>query len=308
MAQNEEIITRMRPKDATSVVALSIVAGALLSALTFIPMPENIRVFLSYAAVQAGILAVLFLYIKFAKLPVAVYGISRKPKLSAMALTPVMAFGAIALFMIINYIAVYIFAALGVETSVASPAWDRWENVVLSLVAMCILPAFSEELLFRGAVLGAVERFGRRRAVLLAAVVFALYHFNLAQTFYQLFYGGFLAYVVVKTENVWYAVSLHFFNNLFVQLLALIPAIGALDVFSWANLGILFSISLGGLGILSTSGLLFLRTAGAEKTETEKRVLFKETDKEDRIWTFVLLGWLALMWIITITISLTGAL
>lgn len=302
MPETETKKTYLRPSDATVLIALSIVVGAVLSALSFIPMPENVRAFASYAAMQVAILAVLFIYIKVRKQPVAVLGVSEKPKLAAMALTPVMAVGAIALFMIINYIAVYIYDACGIETSVASPSWDRWENVVLSLLTMCIMPAFGEELLFRGAVLGAERRFGDAKAIIIASVIFALYHFNLAQTWYQLFYGAFLAFVAVKTDNVWYTVSLHFFNNLFVQLLALVPSIGALDVFSWANTGILLSVSLGGMGILSTSCLLFFRTVGDKK-------LLKEAEsdavpaKEDGVWTYALTGGLAVIWIITVILS-----
>lgn len=308
MVEPREKKTYLRPFDAAALVALSLVFGTVLSALAFIPMPENIRAFVSYAAVQAAILAVLFIYIKVRKQPVSVLGVSAKPKLAAMALTPVMAIGAIALFMIVNYIAVYVYAACGIETSVASPSWDRWENVVLSILTMCILPAFGEELLFRGAVLGAERRFGDKKAIIIAAVVFALYHFNLAQTWYQLFYGTFIAFIVVKTDNVWYAVSLHFFNNLFVQLLALIPSIGALDVFSWANMGILLSISLGGMGILTTSGLLFLRTAGDKKLSGKAEEAEALTLKEDRIANYALIGGLAIIWIITVIISLTGVL
>lgn len=303
MLRTEEKKTYLRPSDATVLIALSLVFGAVLSALSFIPMPENIKAFVSYAAVQVAILAVLFIYIKVRKQPVATLGVSEKPKLAALALTPVMAIGAIALFMIVNYVAVYVYAACGIETSVTSPSWDRWENVVLSLITMCVLPAFGEELLFRGAVLGAERRFGDKKAIMIAAAVFALYHFNLAQTWYQLFYGAFLAFIVVKTDNVWYAVSLHFFNNLFVQLLALIPAIGALDVFSWANMGILLSISLGGMGILSTSCLLFFRTAGDKKLAAAAGGAAPE--KEDRIWNYALIGGLAIIWIITVILSFT---
>ncbi len=300
--------TCLSPFDAAVLIALSLVFGTVLSTLAFIPMPENIRAFLSYAAVQAAILAVLFIYIKIRKQPVSVLGVSEKPKPAALALTPVMAIGAIALFMIVNYIAVYVYAACGIETAVAAPAWDRWENVVLGILTMCVLPAFGEELLFRGAVLGAERRFGDKKAIITVAVVFALYHFNLAQTWYQLFYGTFLAFIVVKTDNVWYAVSLHFFNNLFVQLLSLIPSIGALDVFSWANMGILLSISLGGAGILSTSGLLFLRTVGDKKLSGKTAEADAVTLKADRTANCALIGGLAIIWIITVIISLTGAL
>lgn len=293
-----------KPLDAAACVALSLVFGALLSAFGMIPMPENIKTFVGYAAVQIAIIAVVFVYFRVRKLSVSALSVDEKPKVSALALTPVMACGAIAFLMIINYAAVYIYQAAGIETSVAAPAWDRWENVVLSIITMCILPAIGEELLFRGAVLGAMRRFGDKKAVIISAVVFAFYHFNLAQTWYQLFYGAFLAYVVVKTDNVWYSVALHFCNNLFVQLLALIPSMGALDVFGWANLGILFAICLGGAGILSTSGTLFFGTVGKRQLKPPSA----ELEKDDKIGAYSLVGGLAVLWVIMIILSFTGAL
>lgn len=293
-----------KPFDAAACVALSLVFGSLLSAFGMIPMPENIKTFVGYAAVQIAIIAVVLVYFKVRKLPVSALSLDEKPKISALSLTPVMACGALAFLMIINYAAVYVYRAAGIETSVAAPSWDRWENVVLSIITMCILPAIGEELLFRGAVLGAMRRFGDKKAIVISAVVFALYHFNLAQTWYQLFYGAFLAFIVVKTDNLLYAVALHFCNNLFVQLLALIPSIGALDVFSWANLGILFAICLGGAGILSTSGTLFFGTVSKKELKQPSA----ELEKDDRLGAYSLVGGLAVLWVIMIILSFTGAL
>lgn len=293
-----------KPLDAAACVALSLVFGAVLSAFGLIPMPENIRAFVGYAAVQIAIIGVVFIYFRARKIPISALSVDKKPTFSSTALTPVMAIGALALLMIINYAVVYIYQAAGIETSVAAPSWDRWENVVLSIITMCILPAIGEELLFRGAVLGAMRRFGDKKAIVISAVIFALYHFNLAQTWYQLFYGAFLAYVVVKTDNLWYAAALHFFNNLFVQLLALIPSIGTLDVFSWANMGILFAICLGGAGILSTSGTLFFGKAGRTELKRQSGTI----EKDDRLGAYSLVGGLAVLWIIMIILSLTGAL
>lgn len=304
MAEKFEEKVFLKPFDAAACVALSLVFGALLSALGLLPMPENIKTFVGYAAVQIAIIAVIFIYLRVRKQPISVLSVDKKPDIAATALTPVMACGALAFLMIINYAAVYIYQAAGIETSVAAPPWDRWENVVLSIITVCILPAFGEELLFRGAVLGAMRRFGDKKAIIASAIIFALYHFNLAQTWYQLFYGAFLAYIVVKTDNLWYSVALHFFNNLFVQLLALIPSVGALDVFSWANMGILLSICLGGAGILSTSGLLFFGAVGKRKLKQPTAAV----EKDDRLGAYALIGGLAVLWAIMIILSFTGAL
>ena len=65
-----------------------------------------------------------------------------------------------------------------------------------------------------------LKKYGTWTAIILSAVFFALIHQNLQQLIYQLFLGGVMAYIVIKTGNIVYTMILHFFNNFVILLSA----------------------------------------------------------------------------------------
>lgn len=81
-----------------------------------------------------------------------------------------------------------------------------------------LLPAIVEELVFRGVITNGIKEKGIKTAVLFSAILFAVMHQNLQQFVYQLFLGGVMAYIVLKTGNILYTMLLHFFNNFVVLL------------------------------------------------------------------------------------------
>lgn len=60
---------------------------------------------------------------------------------------------------------------------------------VLAWITMALLPAVSEELLFRGAVFGSFRRYGSVPAILVSAAMFSLFHGNLQQMSYTFLMG-----------------------------------------------------------------------------------------------------------------------
>lgn len=71
---------------------------------------------------------------------------------------------------------------------------------------------FAEEILFRGYVLRSLRPYGKRFAILLSALLFALFHGNILQLPYAFFMGLVLGYVAAEYSFGW-AVAVHAFNN-----------------------------------------------------------------------------------------------
>lgn len=88
-------------------------------------------------------------------------------------------------------------------------------HLVLDVIGTAIVPAISEELLFRGLILVALLPYGKKTAILGSSVMFAIMHQNFGQIVYTFGMGIVLALIVVKTQSVWGAIILHFLNNLF---------------------------------------------------------------------------------------------
>ena len=89
------------------------------------------------------------------------------------------------------------------------------ENTLFLLIAYALLPAIGEELLFRGILRHAYERYGGGIAILLPALLFTMVHFQPTGIPVYLFSGlllGFLAYVC---RSVTAAVIAHFLYNVF---------------------------------------------------------------------------------------------
>ena len=84
----------------------------------------------------------------------------------------------------------------------------------LTIVTSAIAPALAEELLFRFLVLSMLLPYGKRRAVLLNALLFALFHQSLYQMPYALAAGAVLAAAALYSDSLALPVLLHFANNL----------------------------------------------------------------------------------------------
>ena len=90
------------------------------------------------------------------------------------------------------------------------------QNLVLQIGTMaylCVLGPITEELLFRGCVLRAGSHISRKVGVIASALLFGLFHGNIAQFFNTFVMGLVLAYVTVKSRSIIPAIIAHICNN-----------------------------------------------------------------------------------------------
>lgn len=138
-----------------------------------------------------------------------------KPKLSRHFLLLLLA------GLAINYIAAYINAIItslmGMDMSSLLieeyPNGYQWYHFVLDTIKLAIVPAFCEELLFRGLILDRLSRFGRAKAIFISALLFGLMHQNPGQIFYTFILGLILGYMFFESGSIWGGIILHFVNN-----------------------------------------------------------------------------------------------
>ncbi len=89
-------------------------------------------------------------------------------------------------------------------------------------VFSCLVPAFFEEWMLRGGVLGALKNSGGA-GVFVTAILFALMHMDITKLPYALFSGIFITALVYLTECIYLGMLLHFFNNLTSLILSYLP-------------------------------------------------------------------------------------
>lgn len=112
------------------------------------------------------------------------------------------------------------FSLFGIELN--APQMETPEGIygfLLVIISTAVVPALVEEFAIRGAVLGALRRFGDGFAIIVSAIIFGLMHGNLVQIPFAFVVGLALGYAVVKTGSVWTGVVIHFINNFISVLL-----------------------------------------------------------------------------------------
>lgn len=85
--------------------------------------------------------------------------------------------------------------------------------LVLMFISTAIIPAFVEELLFRGVILSNIRPYSEGGAILISALLFGLMHQTPFQLFYATAIGVILGIIRVKTGSIWTGILVHFFNN-----------------------------------------------------------------------------------------------
>ncbi len=91
-------------------------------------------------------------------------------------------------------------------------------DTIYRLVTFAILPAVTEEFLFRGIVIGEYQHRGAGLAAFMSAVLFAMSHFSIERFPVYFFSGIVLAAVLYATDSLLAAIFVHTLNNAVVLL------------------------------------------------------------------------------------------
>jgi len=81
------------------------------------------------------------------------------------------------------------------------------------LVVVALVPAVSEELLFRGLVQRNLEAAAGWRGAVITGVIFGVYHFNPFTLVPLVALGVYFGFIVYRSGNITLSMSTHFFNN-----------------------------------------------------------------------------------------------
>lgn len=129
------------------------------------------------------------------------------------------------------------------------------------MIVACLLPAIAEEFAFRGTLAQSLKD-GKNRIGTLAVsgALFALIHFNPAQTLHQFVLGAVLTLLAFRSGSIWTAVAVHFFNNAAaVALSFVLPDESAIrPYFVWIFAAGLILFVLCAAGYLKTAGSVWL--------------------------------------------------
>ena len=92
-------------------------------------------------------------------------------------------------------------------------------ELITGIFVIALTPAICEEALHRGILLKAYEKRGSMKAVIISAVFFGVFHFDITNFLGPIFMGLVIGYVVIRTNSIYAGVLLHFLNNTIAELL-----------------------------------------------------------------------------------------
>lgn len=144
------------------------------------------------------------------------------------------------------------------------------------LVFGCLIPAFFEEWLVRGGVLGALKPIGAK-GVWLSAIFFMLMHAEPTKYLYAFFAGFMIGSLVYLTECIYLGFLMHFLNNFASLLLSYVPKGNG----EYVALGIIIAICVLSFNLLKKTNLF---------ADTKKIVMLAKKDdtalyEEENIFT-----------------------
>ncbi len=115
---------------------------------------------------------------------------------------------------LVTNIIVNILMMMGYTQSMGGVEINNWFSFCMALLGVVLLPAFSEELVFRGIAFQGLKRYGKAAAIFGSALLFGIMHMNVVQLVYAFLCGMLLGLVVYKTDNIKYGIIMHGLSNL----------------------------------------------------------------------------------------------
>ncbi|MDR2575900.1 MAG: CPBP family intramembrane metalloprotease [Treponema sp.] len=86
--------------------------------------------------------------------------------------------------------------------------------IIISVVSVGIIPAFIEEMLFRGVILnGFKENYSHKKAIIVSSLLFGIVHLNPWQFVTAFIMGMVSAWVCLKLKSLTLSIYMHMFNN-----------------------------------------------------------------------------------------------
>jgi len=84
---------------------------------------------------------------------------------------------------------------------------------LIGLFVIAIAPGICEEVMFRGTMMSAYDTLGYKKSILITAILFGLFHFNIMNLIGPIFLGVILGSLVHKTNSIYASILGHTLNN-----------------------------------------------------------------------------------------------
>lgn len=112
-----------------------------------------------------------------------------------------------------NFIATIILSIFGNGLPEQVPLPGNSLMYFFSLFVIALAPGICEEIMFRGTIMSAYGRFGRKKSIIYSAILFGVFHLNFQNLLGPIFLGIILGITVYKTNSIYASILGHTLNN-----------------------------------------------------------------------------------------------
>ncbi|WP_409228125.1 CPBP family glutamic-type intramembrane protease [Gudongella sp. SC589] len=113
----------------------------------------------------------------------------------------------------LNYIVLVMVNSVSPAMPIGVPVPTNLIDYLIGLIVIAVTPGICEEVMFRGTMQSAYIRMGEKQAILISALLFGMFHFNLLNLLGPLFLGIVLGVIRYKTNSLYGSILGHTINN-----------------------------------------------------------------------------------------------
>lgn len=118
-----------------------------------------------------------------------------------------------------NSIILYLLQLIGDTPQSSVPAPHSIVQLIAGVAVVGLSPAICEEALHRGILLKAYEKRGSLKAVVISAIMFGFFHFDITNLLSPIFLGILIGYYVLRTNSIFAGVLAHFLHNSVLEII-----------------------------------------------------------------------------------------
>ncbi|WP_066504312.1 type II CAAX endopeptidase family protein [Abyssisolibacter fermentans] len=119
-----------------------------------------------------------------------------------------------------NSILLFLLSFFGKVNPMKLPAPQNVKELLIGFIIVAVSAGICEEIMFRGFIMSAYKRVGVKKSIIISAVLFGFFHFNIQNLVGPIFLGIIFGYMVYKTNSIFASIIAHITNNAFVVFLS----------------------------------------------------------------------------------------
>jgi len=180
----------------------------------------------------------------------------------------------------LNTVLLFFLQYIGEIPNQQIPVPQNVSELVIGLLIIGLTPAICEEMLHRGVMLSAYENRGSLKAVVITAIFFGVFHFDISNFLGPVFLGLLIGYYVIRTNSIFAGILAHFLNNTISEFLQFFfRDIGKPDRITISAEELLVTLLYGGLSLFFLFGFIKLFKRATNRTAIVKPAI-SSTNKD----------------------------